>query len=173
MPKNRVSLAMDVGAAAEQIDELPDAVDDGAADAVQQLAILAEGAMKEEAPEGVSGDLRDEVDTKFRRNGLTANVGSRQRAADGTLLAIYVVEGTDASSYSTQPPYAPLVEWAEAKLGDPGIGYYLAEQIGQGGHETLPNPFVERSMKKWENDVEDVAGKQVRDAMSRLMGGGS
>lgn len=171
MPKNRVSLAMDLADAAEQVDDLPDAVDDGASDAVKQLAVLAEGAMKKEAPEGASGDLRDEVDTKFRRGGLTANVGSRKRADDGVLLATYVVEGTDPNSYDPDNPPPPLFDWAAAKLGDSSLGWAVSQSIAQDGHETLPNDFVDRSLDTWRSQVEDVAGEQVRDAMSQLMGG--
>lgn len=171
MPKNRISLGIDTGEAARQFDGAPGEIDDAASNAVKQLAVLAEAAMKDEAPEGTSGDLRDEIDTRFRKDGLTANVGSRKRTDDGGLLAEIIVEGTDSSSYDTQPPYGPLVRWAEAKLGDGGIGYYLAERIGREGHETLPNPFVDRSLDAWEDQVEDVAGQEVRDAMSRLMRG--
>lgn len=175
MAKNRLSLSMDLADAIAQFDDAQDAVDDGASAAVRQLSVLAEGAMKEEAPEGSGRDrhMRDTIDTKFRRDGLTANVGARKRTRDGGLLAEVIVEGTDASSYETRPPYGPLVEWADAKLGEPGIGYYLAEKIGREGHETLPNDFVDRSLDTWEGQVEDVAGDQVRDALSRLMRGGS
>lgn len=175
MVKNRVSVAIDADAARRKLTDLDDAVDEGATKAVQQLAVLAEGAMKKEAPEGTGRDqhLRDSVDTKFRRQRKTANVGARKRASDGTLLAIYVVEGTDASSYEdgSHPPYGPLVEWAEAKLGDPGLGYYIADRIGERGHRTLPNDFVDRSIDEWESQVEDVASDQVQAALSRLMGG--
>jgi hypothetical protein len=173
MAKNRLSLGMDLRDAIAQMEDAPDAVEDGASRAVKQLAVLAEGPMKKEAPEGTGRDkhLRDTIDTKFRRNGLTANVGARKRTSDGELLAAVIVEVTDATSYLTQPPYGPLVAWADAKLGEPGIGYYLAEKIGREGHETLPNDYVDRSLDDWEGQVGDVAGDAVRDALSRLMRG--
>jgi len=175
MAKNPISVAIDTDDARGKLERADDAVEEGASDAVKQLAVLAEGAQKSEAPEGTGRDqhLRDSIDTKFRRQGKTANVGARKRASDGTLLAIYIVEGTDPSSYSgdSQPPYGPLVEWAEAKLGDPGLGYAIAERIGERGHRTLPNDYVDRSVDEWEDEVDQVAGEQVRDALSRLFGG--
>lgn len=173
MAKNRVSLAIDAERAVEQFDDMGDQIDDGASRTVRQLSVLAEGPMKKEAPEGTGRNrhMRDTIDTKFRRDGLTANVGARKRTQDGGLLAEIIVEGTDPESYDTQPPYGPLVAWADAKLGDPGIGYYLAEKIGRGGHETLPNPFVDRSLQQWENQVEGLAGESIAAALSDMMGG--
>jgi len=177
MAKNRVSLGIDAEDAIRQFDDLDDAVEDGASDAVRQLAVLAEGAMKSEAPEGDTGDLRDRIDTKFRRQGLTANVGSRKKV-DGVLLATYVVEGTDPSSYDVNPGTAAflahqLMGWASAKLGDPQAAYPVAWSIIKTGHKRLPNQFVDRSLDDWEDQVENLTSEKVSDAMSRLMRGGS
>lgn len=175
MAKNRVSLGVDTGNARRVIDDAGDAIDDGAWSAVRQLAVLAEGAMKDEAPEGAGRDkhLRDTVDTRFMRQSLVANVGPRKRADDGVLLAKYIVEGTDPSSYTEEPPpIAPLMDWAAAKLGDSSAAWALQQSIFEGGHDTLPNDFVNDSLDQWENQVEAVAGDQVRDALSRLMRGG-
>jgi len=179
MAKNRISLGIDAEDAIRQANDLPDAVDDGASDAVKQLAVLAEGAMKKEAPEGAGADkrMRDTIHTKFRRQGLTANVGARKRTDDGGLLSEIVVEGTDASSYVATPGLVAFLadqieDWADAKLGDESAAYAVAWSIARNGHATLPNDFVDRSLDDWESQVEDVTGDKVRDAMSRLMRGG-
>ena len=173
MPSNTVELNLDIDDALRQVEALPGAVDDGASDAVKQLTILAEGAMKKTAPEGAGRDehLRDSIDTKFKRGGKSANVGARKRASDGTLLAIYVVEGTDPTSYDSDNPPPPLFDWAAAKLGDESLGWAVAQSIADDGHETLPNPFVDESLEIWEGQVGDVAGEQVRDALSSIGGG--
>lgn len=177
MAKNRVSLAIDTEDAIEDIDRLSDAVEDGASDAVRQLVTLAEGAMKKEAPEGTSTpSLRETIDTKFRRGGLTANVGARKKTADGGLLAEIIVEGTDASSYAYSPNLVDFLamrlrDWADAKLGDPSAAYPVAINIASKGHKTLPNDFVDRSLDDWEGQVEDVAGEQIQEAMSSIMRG--
>lgn len=172
MAKNRISLGIDADSAIAQLDGLPDAVEDGASDAVKQLAVLAEASMKAEAPEGTSTpSLRDSIDTRFRRGGLAANVGARKRTDDGWLLANVIVEGTDANSYDSENPPPPLFDWAAAKLGDASLGWAVAQSIADTGHETLPNEYVDRSLDDWEDRVESVTGEQVRDAMSRLMRG--
>lgn len=178
MGKNRISLAIDAESGIAAFEDAEDAIDDGATDAVHQLAVLAEGAMKAEAPEGTSTpSLRETIDTKFRRNGLTANVGARKKTQDGGLLAEVIVEGTDTGSYPNEPWMVRflgkrLEDWADAKLGDESLGYAVAWGIVRDGHETLPNRFVDRSLDEWEGQVEDVAGQQVREAMSELMRGG-
>lgn len=180
MAKNRISLGLDIQTAIRQMEDLPNAVDDGAASAVRQLAVLAEGAMKAEAPEGAGRDrhMRDSVDTRFPqgRDGKVANVGARKRASDGVLLATYVVEGTDSTSYDVSPEMAAFLghqmeDWAAAKVGDPSAAYPIAWSIIRSGHATLPNRFVDRSLAAWEDQVEDVAGEKVQAAMSRLMRG--
>jgi hypothetical protein len=180
MGKNRLSLGLDLDDAIRQLDDAPGAVDSGAKDAVRQLSVLAEGPMKREAPEGAGRDrhMRDTIDTKFRRRGLTANVGARKRTEDGDLLAEIIVEGTDASSYVPTDGLVGFVgkqmeDWADAKLGDPQAAYPIAYSIVRTGHSTLPNDFVDRSLDDWEDSVEDIAGEQVRDALSRLMTGGA
>lgn len=177
MARNRVSLGIDASDAIAQLDGLPDAVEDGASSSVKQLAVLAEASMKKEAPEGESGDLRDEIDTRFRRGGLAANVGSRKRTDRGERLADFIVEGTDASSYAATPGLVAFLgkqmeDWAAAKMGDESAAYAVAWSIARSGHSTLPNNFVERSLDDWEDRVEEVTGEQVRDAMSALMRGG-
>jgi hypothetical protein len=180
MPKNRLSLGMDLQDAIRDLEDTPDAIESGAKDAVRQLSVLAEGPMKREAPEGAGRDrhMRDTIDTKFRRRGLTANVGARKRTQDGDLLAEIIVEGTDASSYTPSPGLVGFLgkqmeDWADAKLGDPQAAYPVAWDIVRTGHSTLPDDFVDRSLDDWEDQVEDVAGEQVRDALSRLMSGGA
>lgn len=171
-----IDIDVDVADAVEQMRDGSDAVDTGAERAVRQLAVLAEGALKDEAPEGAGRDrhMRDSVDTRFRRGGKRANIGPRKRAQDGTLLATYVVEGTDPSSYSLDdpPPVEPLMDWADAKLGDPDAAWAIRRSIAETGHETLPNPFVARAFEDWSDQVEDVAGEAIRDALTDFVGGG-
>lgn len=175
MPGNDASVDVDIEAALNALDDAPDAVREGGEDTVRQLAVLAEGAQKKEAPEGAGRDvhLRDRIDTRFSRGGLKANVGSRKRAQDGVLLATYVVEGTGPESYDPENPPPPMFDWAAAKLGDASLGWAVAQSIAQDGHDTLPNRYVDRSMEAWEHQVEDVAGQQVRDALGELFGGGA
>jgi len=171
-----IDLEVSVADAVQELRDGSDAVDQGAERAVRQLAVLAEGAMKDEAPEGAGRDqhLRDTVDTRFRRGGKRANIGARKRTNDGRLLAEIVVEGTDPSSYTLDdpPPVEPLMDWADAKLGDPDAAWAIRRSIAQTGHETLPNPFVARAFEDWSDQVEDVAGEAVRDALSDFVGGG-
>jgi hypothetical protein len=178
MAKNRISLGMDIAGAARAFKQGGDDVDDAASRAVRQLAVLAEGAMKEEVPEGAGRDqsTRDSIDTRFRRQGKTANVGARKRTDDGGLLAEIIVEGTDGSSYDPSPGLVGFLgkrmeDWAAAKLGSPSLAYPVAWSIVRDGHERLPNRFVDRSLNQWEGQVEDVAGDEVRRAMSELMRG--
>jgi hypothetical protein len=173
MAGNSASVDVDVESAVDALQDAPDAVRDGGEGAVRQLSVLAEGAQKKEAPEGAGRDahLRDTIDTRFSRQGLKANVGARKRAQDGVLLATYVVEGTGPGSYDPENPPPPLFDWAAAKLGDASLGWAVAQSIANDGHDTLPNRYVDRSMNAWENQVEDVAGSQVREALAALFRG--
>lgn len=171
MAGNSADVDIDVDAARRVFQQMPDALDDAGERMVRQLSVLAEGAQKREAPEGSGRDkhLRDSIDTRFSRGGLTANVGARKKASDGTLLAKYV---TGSPSYSPENPPPPLFDWAAAKLGDESLGWAVSQAIAQRGtQESFPDLYVDRSLDRWESDVEDVAGEQVRDAMSRLMRG--
>ena len=56
-------------------------------------------------------------------------------------------------------------------MGDESLGWAVAQSIADDGHETLPNPFVDESLEIWEGQVGDVAGEQVRDALSSIGGG--
>jgi len=172
-----VELEVRLSEALSDVAGLDDAVDKGASRSVRQLAILAEAAMKEEAPEGAGRDkhLRDTIDTRFRRGGKRADVGARKRV-DGTLLATYVVEGTDPGSYGPNfpedaPPIGPLMDWADAKFGDPDAAWALRRSIFETGHRTLPNPYVDRSLDKWEDRVGELAGEAVRDAIDEATRG--
>jgi len=173
MPKNRISLGLDIEDAIREIEDLPDAVEDGASASIKQLAVLAEGAMKKEVPEGSGRDkhTRDTIDTKFRRGGLTANVGARKRTEDGDLLAEIIVEGTDAGSYDYSPGLMrwlgkQIEPWADAKLGDQNAAWAIAENIKQRGSQlTFPQPVVRDSVRMWRSQVDDIANEAVADEL--------
>lgn len=174
MSTNSIALDVDLAEAKRSVDAWEDAVDIGASDAVRQLAVLAEGAMKDEAPEGAGRDthLRDTIDTRFSRGNKKANVGARKRTSEGWLLANVIVEGTDPGSYDDENPPPPLFDWAAAKLGDPSLGWAVAQSIADDGHESFPDPFVDRSLQQWQDQVEDIAADQIEDAIDSIVGGG-
>lgn len=146
-----------------------DAVGSGGKRAVGALAVMAEDAMKAEAPEGSGFEppsLRDSIDTVPDGPSDKKTVQPFKRTRKGWLLVHAVVGNPRAPRYNRKrPPAEPLIDWAEAKLGDPGLGWYLQDKIFREGQKTFPNRFVDRSIKQWEAEAEDVAGKAVRDAL--------
>lgn len=164
-----IQIEIDADAAERAAAEWKRDVDTAGKRAVRALAVLAEGPMKAEAPEGAGLNpphLRDSIDTK--PSGLTKSkvVMPFKRTQEGWLLVRAIVGDPSAPTYTDErPPPGPLLEWARAKLDDRDAGWAVRESIFQSGHKTLPNEFVERSIDEWENQVERVAGQAVRDAL--------
>ena len=145
---------------------------DGAEDAVDQLAVLAERHMKDEAPEGV-GIPRVNMATTIKAHTESTDpyrvsIAPRKRTEDGWPLHHAIIEGTD---YDTNPPpLDPILQWASAKI-TPDEGQTIEQAaesirwaIFQDGHETFPNEFIDRSMKRWEGRASQVAQDAVDDA---------
>jgi len=142
---------------------------DGATDAVDQLSVLAERHMKDEAPEGVGiprVNMRTTIKPKVESTEpYRKSIAPRKRTDDGWPLHHVIIEGTGPSSYDEEPPpIDPLMQWAAAKLGDPQAAYAIQESIRQEGHETLPNEFIDRSLKRWESRAGQIAQDAVDDA---------
>lgn len=149
--------------------------EEGGQDAVDQITVLAEAAMKEEAPEGAGipeVHMRDTIKpTMESRNPYSKVVKPHKMTEQGWPLHHVIIEGTTGSSYSGPPPLPPLVQWAEAKLsGDPvQAAQNIRWAIAQEGHETFPNPFIDRSIRQWQNRADEIAQEAVDEAFE---GGG-
>lgn len=168
MPSNSIEIDVDDEDAERIVQAWKDAVGQGGVDAVGALTVLAERSMKREAPEGAgfnNPSLRDSIDTK-PDTGARRVVMPFKRTREGWLLVRAIVGQPDTPSYSDErPPPGPILDWARAKLGDRSAGWAVRESIYQSGHDSFPNPFVDRSMNEWENTAEQVAGEAVRDAL--------
>lgn len=157
---------IDVNVDERATDRWEDIVGDGAEDAVDQLAVLAERHMKEEAPEGVGipeVNMRTTIKAVLQsRDPYRKSIQPHKKTDEGWPLHHAIIDG--ATYPDERPPVEPLKRWARAKLGDAGIGWYLQEQIFEDGQKTFPNRFVDRSVSQWESRVEDIAQDAVDDA---------
>lgn len=151
------------------IDKWQEALGDGAADAVRQLVVLSERYMKDEAPEGAgipNVNLQNTISSEqTSRDPFQVVVKPRKKTRDGWPLHHAIIEG--ASYGSKRPPIDPLMQWASAKLGDPQAAWPIRESIFQDGQESFPNPFVDRSVSRWEGRVQQISD----DAVSSAFGG--
>jgi len=172
MPTDDIELTVDLESAIEQTDDWSDDLEAGAVRAVNQLTVLGENAMKREAPEGAGFDppaLRPSIQTIPPRSTETKErtIRPTKRTDEGWLLARAIVGNPSTPTYDDdKPPVRPLIEWADAKFADPSLGWAIRESIFASGHATFPNRFVSRSIDEWESDVEAVAGRAIRDALS-------
>jgi hypothetical protein len=166
MSGNTVELDIDVDGATRALDRIQDSVPDAGRSAVRQLTVLAEGAMKREAPEGAGrqAHLRDTIRTEFDRGGLQGLVRPQKKVSDGIPLVEILVNGASWDPDSP-PPLAPLQEWTAAKWGDGSVeaAAILRNHLVEEGMD--PNPFVARSIRDWQDQVEDIAGRAVRDEL--------
>lgn len=174
MPTNSLDVDVEIDDAQDVIDQIPDVTDRATTRAIRQLSILAEAAIKERAPEGAGTDthLRDTVDTRFSRNGLKANIGPRKRVGDEDILLAEILGDHPSWDEDNPPPLGPLREWTEAKWGDGSVAAAarLRNSLVEDGMESAPNPFVEEAFDAWKDQVEDVAGREISEAMARLQG---
>jgi len=176
MPENSLDVEVEIDAALRELREDRDALEDGAERALNQLTVLAEGAMKAEAPEGagVSTHLRDTIRTTDKR-GLKKEVMPHKRTSDGWLLHRAIVGNPATPRYGgAKPPVwpgsggdaqGPLAEWARAKLGDRNAAWAIRESIFQSGQASFPNKFIGRSRREWEGQVERIAGRAIENAL--------
>jgi len=140
-------------------------VEEGGQEAVDQITTLAEASMKQEAPEGVGiPEVNMSTTIKPRQqsqNPYSKVVQPNKRVDEGWLLHHAIVDGS--SNYSAPPPLEPLIQWAAAKLdGDPReAAENLRWHIFQNG--IPPNPFIYRSIKQWESNVEQIAQEAMDD----------
>lgn len=175
---SEINVDLDLSEAIEEIETMDDEMAEASKEIVQQLVILAEGAMKEEAPEGVAYDgkhMRDTIKGVFTDNGTKATVQPHKRTDEGWLLHRAIVGNPSVPSYGDEPPpvwtdgngnaQGPLAEWCAAKLGDRNAAWQVAKNIQENGHKTFPNKFIDRSINHWQSDVEDVAEKKIQEAL--------
>lgn len=164
MPGNEIELNVNADGAVRAMRQLQDDIPDAGERAVRQLSVLAEGAMKREAPEGAGRNrhTRDTIRTTFDRGGKKATVRPHKRTESGIPLVEILVNGADWSP-DNPPPLAPLQEWTAAKWGDGSIAAaaQLRNHLVEEG--TDPDPFVARSVRDWEDQVGQIAGDAVRE----------
>ena len=170
MTGNSVEVTVNVRDAQRSLDAMAEAIDDGATDAVKQLAVLAESHMKAEAPEGSGRDvhLRDTIRTDFDRAGKKAVVRPHKKTSNGIPL-VEIVTGNPDWTWENPPPIGPLKDWADAKVGDEGFAYYLQWKLVEQG-SSFPDPFVDRSFQKWASQVEDIVDANLDSALDRAGG---
>ena len=176
MAANSMQIDVDLGDARREVESWQRIVGEGAVDAVDQIAVLAERFQKKEAPEGVGipdVHLRTTIKATQESPASSVSGGSgyrkvvmpRKRTQDGWLLHRAIVGNPSTPTYTDKkPPAEPLLEWAETKLGERGIGWYLQDKIYREGHDSLPDRFIDRSVRQWEGRAEDIAQDAVESA---------
>lgn len=174
-----IDLELEADEAVAGVRRASENLDEGARDAVDQLTVLAEGAMKAEAPEGAGMPdvhMRSTITTTTEDSeGLRKVVMPRKRTGEGWLLHRAIVGTPSTPSYGdAKPPVwpgpsgdaqGPLAEWADAKVGDRNAAWAIANSIADSGHASFPNPFIDRSVRQWRTQVEDIAGSAIADAV--------
>lgn len=170
---NQISIEFDDAEAQRAIATWREVVGDGAEDAVRQLAMLAERFMKEEAPEGV-GIPNVNLTTTIASEQVSSDpfgmvIKPRKLTQDGWPLHHAIVGNPSTPTYDdVRPPIDPLMAWASAKLGDPQAAWPIRESIYQDGQDSFPNPFIDDSVERWQNRVQQISD----DAVSSAFGGG-
>jgi len=174
MGDNQVSIEVDVEEAQAAVEAWREAIGDGAEGAVRQLAVLSEQHMKEEAPEGVGHpdvNLQNTIASEeVESDPPIMLIKPRKLTDDGWPLHHAIIGEPSVPQYSdTKPPIDPLMAWAAAKLGDPQAAWPIRETIFQDGHKSFPNPFVDRSIESWNDQIQDVADDAVAQAFSGVL----
>jgi len=168
---NEVEIEIQRNRALRDLEELKQDIDEAGKSVANQLAIIAEAAMKREAPEGAGipdNPLKSTIGVFPPGKGAKIKiVKPTKRTRAGWLLHHGIIGNPSTPTYTDErPPIPPLVEWAAAKRsGDPLTeAFKVANSIlARGTQETYPNPFVYRSFKNWENSIESVARKAVNE----------
>lgn len=175
MATNALGIEVMAADAAATLEQWEDAPEEGGKAAISQLSVLAESAMKDEAPEGSqfsTPSLRDSVEARPGGRTLKKTIKPWKRTSAGWLLARAIVGNPTTPTYTNAPPpIAPILHWTSAKLipeEDQTIEQ-VAENVRWSifheGHETFPNRFVYRSKQRWDDQVEDVAGRAIENAL--------
>jgi len=169
MAGNSLQIEFDDEAAQRAVDHWQRIVGSGARDAVDQISTLAESTMKAEAPEGVGipdVNMRTTIKSETTsRDPYRKVIMPHKRTERGWLLHRAIVGNPSVPTYSDEkPPVEPLMEWAGAKLGDPSAAWAIRESIYQDGHDSFPNPFIDRSFREWRSQVDRIAGDAVEQA---------
>lgn len=163
-----LEIEVDVPSRAE--DRWKQILGEGAEDAVDQLSILAERHMKEEAPEGVGiprVNMRTTIKPKVESTDpYRKSIAPRKKTDEGWPLHHAIIEGTDYTS--SPPPLDPILQWARAKIVTTTTIREAAEAIRwnifQEGHSSFPNEFVDDSLERWESRTQQIAQDAVDDA---------
>lgn len=180
-----IDVSVEVDRAARALAAFADATPEGARRGVHELAILAEGAMKREAPSGAGVPdvpLQNTIAKEPKRPANEIRIMPHKRTTEGWLLAKAIVGSPNTPQYTDKRPavwtdnsgraQGRLAEWAAAKLGNRSAAFAVANKIKQRGeHKTFPNPFVARSVREWRDEVASVTNEEVADALSRASPG--
>lgn len=172
-----INLDLDFDEAVEKFNQDAEDIDESAEDIIDQLSVLAEGAMKAEAPEG-TGSLNEHLKSTIkatRKSETKAVIQPHKRTRDGWYLHHAIVGNPSVPSYGDVPPpvwsdgsgeaQGPLADWAAAKLGDNNAAWKMAQTIQQRGQRTYPNRFIDRSIEQWSAQVEDIAETNINEAL--------
>jgi len=172
MADTEINVDVDPSDAKQLFAALPEDTRDGAKRAVRQLAVLAEGPMKKEAPEGSgrSEHLRETIDTRFFNGGLRSITKPRKRVGNERIPLIDILTDDPQWDPDNPPPIEPLRAWTRAKWGDGSDddAYALQQSLVNNGMESAPNDFVNEAYQQWRTNVEDVAGEEVRELIERI-----
>lgn len=148
---------------------------EGGQDAVDQLSILAERHMKEEAPEGVGipeVNMRTTIKPRVEgRSPYRKSIAPRKKTQEGWPLHHAIIEGT--TYQNSPPPLDPIMAWARGKIVTTTSIREAAQAIRWNifheGHTSFPNEFIDRSLRQWQARADQIAQDAVDDAFS---GGG-
>lgn len=173
-----VSIDVDVKQAVEEMDKNAEDIGKAGRDIVDQLAVLAEKYMKMHAPEGsgsLDAHLRSTIRPEKSEGGTRAVIQPHKRTKEGWYLHHAIVGSPSAPTYKDEPPpvwsdgsgnaQGPIADWAAAKLGDPNIAWQIQTAIFARGQRSYPNRFIDRSLSSWESRVDDIADRQLREAL--------
>lgn len=147
----------------------------GGKKAVDQLSILAERHMKEEAPKGVGipeVNMRTTIKPRVEgRSPYRKSIAPRKKTQDGWPLHHAIIEGT--TYRNSPPPLDPIMQWARAKIVTTTSIREAAQAIRWNifheGHSSFPNEFVDRSLRRWQAQADEIAQEALDDAFD---GGG-
>lgn len=171
---------IDAEAGQQAVEAWQDAMREGGKDAVSQLSVLAESAMKQHAPEGVGipeTHMRTTIQALPETRSVQKTVMPLKRTDEGWLLVRAIVGNPSTPTYTRKRPpvwidtpggdaQGPLAQWADAKLGDQNAAWAIANKIqARGSQATFPNPFVRDSYRQWQTQVGQVATDAVEDAL--------
>lgn len=174
----KLELSTDVAGAIASLERSKESIQAGGAETVNQLSVLAENAMKAEAPEGAgvpTVHMRSTIDTTYTNEGMRGVTMPHKRTSGGWLLHRAIVGNPSTPTYTgAKPPVwpgpdgdaqGPLAEWADAKLGNRNIAWALRNSIAENGHDSFPNRFIDRSIRRWQGQVNRIADSTISSAL--------